>query len=286
MAPYYKTKDLLKSQPFYSSEIKSLKRKNKKISNIELLYELPFFSNESKELANKEISDVLPFPPKRKKRSKRLTKHQILSNIPPFYDSIGISRREHAHKCHAEIYDVEIIDNKSSDDSLFLAKRTINDLFKDLLREKRGFKYNLYIIVTLKRWSNAINRFDIETAKIKTHAITVTNQRFNLNSASEELKHRLDIWTCVGSGWIIDKAKDINIDMSNCDPLAGSSYIPLPSESNNSTKGLINLKNNDNECFKWCHIRFINPQNKHSDRINKEDKEIAKTLDYRGIHFL
>ena len=41
-------------------------------------------------------------------------------------------------------------------------------------------------------------------------------------------------------------------------------------------KGLINLKNKDNGCFKWCHIRFINPQNKDADRIKKQDKEIAK----------
>ena len=50
-------------------------------------------------------------------------------------------------------------------------------------------------------------------------------------------------------------------------------------------KGLINLKNKDDECFKWYHVRFINPQNNHCDRINKKDKEIAKTLDYRGIKF-
>ena len=50
-------------------------------------------------------------------------------------------------------------------------------------------------------------------------------------------------------------------------------------------KDLINLENKDNECFKWCHVRFINFQNKHSDRINKQDKKIASTLDYRGINF-
>ena len=50
-------------------------------------------------------------------------------------------------------------------------------------------------------------------------------------------------------------------------------------------KGLINLKNKDDECFKWCHIRFINPTNSHPERINKKDKEIAKSLDYRGINF-
>ena len=174
------------------------------------------------------MSDVLPSSPKRKRRPKRLTKYQIQSNILPFQDGVRISGREHAHKYHAETYEVEIIDNKNLDGSLFLAKRSINDLLKDLLREKRGFKYNLYIIVTLKRWNNATNRFDIETAKLKTLAITVTNQRFNLNTAYEELKHRLDIWNCVGSGWIIYKIKDINIAISNYHPLAGSSYITLP----------------------------------------------------------
>ena len=47
----------------------------------------------------------------------------------------------------------------------------------------------------------------------------------------------------------------------------------------------MNLKNKDIECFKWCHIRFLNPQNKDSDRINKQDKKIASILDYRSINF-
>ena len=50
-------------------------------------------------------------------------------------------------------------------------------------------------------------------------------------------------------------------------------------------KGLINLKNKDDECFKWCHVRFITPQNKDPDRIKKQDKKIAETLDYSGINF-
>ena len=51
-------------------------------------------------------------------------------------------------------------------------KKSISDLFRDLLRENRGFKYNLYIVVTLKRWNNAINTFDIEAVKIKSKAKT------------------------------------------------------------------------------------------------------------------
>ena len=131
------------------------------------------------------MSDVLPFPPKKPKRPKRLTKHQIPENTLPFYDTVGILRREHAHRYCAETYDVEVMDTKSLDDSLFLAKRSINDLFKDLLREKRGFKYNLEAAVTLKRWNNATNTYDIVTKHIKAKAITVMNQRFNLSSAYE-----------------------------------------------------------------------------------------------------
>ena len=51
-------------------------------------------------------------------------------------------------------------------------------------------------------------------------------------------------------------------------------------------KELINIKNKDNECFKWCNIRSINPTNNHPKRINKQDKNIESTLDYRGINFL
>ena len=98
MVSKYKKMNLLKNLPFYSPEIENSGKRNKRFSNIKFLSELPFFSKESKELTNKKLSDVLPFPAKRKRRPKRLTKHQVLSNILPFYDDVGISRREHAHK--------------------------------------------------------------------------------------------------------------------------------------------------------------------------------------------
>ena len=84
MASKYEKMNLLKNLPFYSEETKSLKKKNKKFSNIRLLPELPFFSKTSKKLTNKQLSKKLPFFPKRSERPKRLTKHQILQNI--FYD--------------------------------------------------------------------------------------------------------------------------------------------------------------------------------------------------------
>ena len=70
------------------------------------------------------------------------------------------------------------MDNKSLDDSLFLAKRSITDFLRDLLEEKRGFIYNLLAIITLKRWNNAINMYDIQKNYIRSDSMAVTN--FNL----------------------------------------------------------------------------------------------------------
>ena len=51
-------------------------------------------------------------------------------------------------------------------------------------------------------------------------------------------------------------------------------------------KGLINIKNRDIECLKYSHVRMLNPQERNPDRIKKEDKKIAESLDYSGIEFL
>ena len=156
------------------------------------------------------MSGALPFyPPKRKKRSKRLTKYQILSNVLPFFDDEDITRTERALRWYAETYNVEVMDSKSLADSLFLAKRSINDFFKYLLEEKRGFKYILSVKGTLKRWDNATDTYDIDTIFRNSDAITVTNQRFNLNTSYETLKHRLSFYPSEGSGWITDKIENI-----------------------------------------------------------------------------
>ena len=241
------------------------------------------FTKKPKELTIKQLSDVLAFPPKKSKKPKRLTKYQMLTNILPFHETTGISRKQYAFKRYAETYNVEVMDSKSLDDSLFLAKRSLDDFFRELLEEKRGFKYILSTRITFTKWNNATNAYDFDTIYRNSDLITVTNKRFNLATAYQTLKHRVEFYSNEGSGWIIDKIEDIWINISNYEPLSGSSYIPLAPELDHPMKGLIKIKNKDNNCFKWCRIRFHNPTNSHPEKINKQDK---KSLDYRGINFL
>ena len=51
---------------------------------------------------------------------------------------------------YAETYKVEIINNRNLSDSLSVSKNSIKNLFDELLREKRGFKYIISVKITLK----------------------------------------------------------------------------------------------------------------------------------------
>ena len=107
MAQNYRNKSGLKNLLFYNEEIESSEKNNKKISNIGFLSELSFFDKKPKQLSNIQLSKELLFPPKNTKKPKRSTKHQILQNVLAFFDTVGISRREYAHKYYAETYDVD-----------------------------------------------------------------------------------------------------------------------------------------------------------------------------------
>ena len=61
--------------------------------------------------------------------------------------------------------------------------------------------------------------------------------------------------------------------------------MELPTELRNPKKGLLNIKNKYDECFRLCHIRHLNPQTEHPDRIKKEDNKMIKELNYDGIDF-
>ena len=74
--------------------------------------------------------------------------------------------------------------------------------------------------------------------------------------------------------------------ISKYNPLARSIYIKLPKELNHPRKGLIDIENIDNnECFKWRIVRYLNPADSYPPRITKADIEFAKKRDFRNIEF-
>ena len=87
-------------------------------------------------------------------------------------------------------------------------------------------------------------------------------------------------------GWVITSIVDHTINISKYKFLSGSSYIKLPKELDHPKKGLTNIHNiNDEECFKWCLVRYLHPADNHPARIRKIDKDFAKKLNFNDINF-
>ena len=95
----------------------------------------------------------------------------------------------------------------------------------------------------------------------------------------------IDIWINKGSGWDVESIESQYINISTYRPLSGGFYMNLPIELRNPRIGLISIKNKDQKCFLWFHVRHINPSNEHPEIITKNDKKIAEKLDYDGIEF-
>ena len=65
----------------------------------------------------------------------------------PFCDEVSILKKSKAFKGYARSYKVEIIDSKDPLLQLEASKSSIEDLFKDLLNEIKGFKYQITVTV-------------------------------------------------------------------------------------------------------------------------------------------
>ena len=150
----------------------------------------------------------------------------------------------------------------------------------------KGLKFVETLRVTFKKLAN--DEIVYKTAYFNSKAQTIINNTEipeALQLSKQQILNMIAQWVSEGSGWTIESVDNHYLNIVQYQPMKGSSYIKLPQELRNSAKGLINMKNEDNECFRWCHIRHLNPQDKYPQRIKKSDKEYVKNLDYSGIEF-
>jgi hypothetical protein len=96
---------------------------------------------------------------------------------------------------------------------------------------------------------------------------------------------RIETFQNLGSNWIIMNIESHYVNIAMYKPLAGSSYMELPKDISNCRCGLINMKNDDNMCFVWCHVRHLRPKDRRATTITQKNRESELGLDYEGIEF-
>ena len=93
-----------------------------------------------------------------------------------------------------------------------------------------------------------------------------------LEYATNQIINKIGDWLSEGLEWVISSVDAHYLNVVKYTPLNASSYIQLPKELRNAKKGLINIKNIDNECFRWCHLAKV-----YSDKVKSNSERIIIT---------
>ena len=101
-------------------------------------------------------------------------------------------------------------------------------MFKDLLDEMKGFKYQITVKVLLRKDKQ---NGEIKFAPVYFNSIfkTVINFKYKKSEKSfQEILYRIDNWINKGSGWITESVDAEYMNVSVYNPLSRSTYIKLP----------------------------------------------------------
>ena len=132
----------------------------------------------------------------------------------PFYDELSIVKNSNAFSGYARNYKVEIVDKKDPLVQLEVSKSSIEDLFKDLLNEIKGFKYQITVAVLL---SKIKTDGSIEYSPVYFNLATktvITSGKFGLDQSFQEIFYRIVNWINQGLGWIVESVEGFYLNVS------------------------------------------------------------------------
>ena len=198
-----------------------------------------------------------------------------------------IEEKAKALKGYAKSFEISIKNNKDPLMQLQNTRKAVAIHIEKILKSMTGLKFVETLRVTFEKQLGREERI-MKTAYFNSPAQTIINNTEidkSLEVSKQGILNKIAVWISEGSGWTVQSVDNHYLNVVKYEPIKGSSYIKLPTELRNSAKGLINMKNEDNECFRWCHIRHLNPQDKDPQRIKKTDKAFVNNLNYQGIEF-
>lgn len=164
----------------------------------------------------------------------------------------------------------------------------VNGKLKGALRKelKQGmFKYRVYLNTRMRRLvegGETIERKVYFGIKIPFPDTLYNPDEINgsIEMFKDRIKEELDAFVQYGSGWQIMDMENVELSIYKVKNKRGRQYIPTPSE----LRGVINVRNEDNECFKWCMLYHQTEQEKNMDKLGHLKKVVDK-FNWEGIKF-
>ena len=176
------------------------------------------------------------------------------------------------------------IKNYGAREFLTDAKPAIINIFNT----NRNIKTILYLHVLMVRQEPGglpkIKEFAFHSKDLKL-VLEGTDENEIYKEMVEEIEEEIQkVQDAVGSGWQFLKVIKLVLHTTRWDPINAGSYIDLP-EALKNKKAIINMKNEDEECFKWCVLRALYPKDKNAERIDKDLKSKQDSINMKGIRY-
>ena len=180
----------------------------------------------------------------------------------------------------------KIIDGKPGYDPKTFFQKTRNILIK-IFKENQNTKMKMILICQMQKTDLTTGEtIEVEADFHSDIEINIAEKDKNklLDKMIARIEEVLANFQQSGSNWVFQEIQRLEIHFANWQPLGGSTFIPLPAKLKNK-KGVINIKNEDNQCFKWCVVRALNPVDQNSNRLTKELVKQSKSLNWNGLKF-
>ena len=153
----------------------------------------------------------------------------------------------------------------------------------NIFNSNRNIKTILYLHVQMSQGERMVE-FAFHSKGLKL-ILEGTDENDIYDEMVEEIMEEIDkTREAEGSGWQFENVIKLVLHTTKWDPINAGSYIELPPALKNKN-AIINMKNQDEECFKWCVLRALNPKNKNAERVDKDLKSKVNTLNIQGIRY-
>lgn len=119
------------------------------------------------------------------------------------------------------------------------------------------------------------------TAKYATLASPAQFTESYLELIEDTERRMLEVSLKSGAKILAIEAATIHID--DFEPIRGSSWVELP-QWIAAKKAVVNVKNKNNQCFKWAVLSAVHPQERNPDRVSHY-KPFEDSLDFKGTEF-
>ena len=160
------------------------------------------------------------------------------------------------------------------------------DILK-LMRENRQTRVRMILNCEMTRKE----LFSESTQILNTffHSETVenlegTDESVIYDGSIQTIEERIQNFNQRGSNWRFQRVLSLDVHFTDFQPLRGSTFLPLPRKIA-TKKAVINMKNDDDQCFKWSVTRALNLVDVHPERITNELKDQSERLDWSGLKF-